>query len=189
MVRRSRRRYHPPATPYQRLLADPRTSEDGAAPGESHIRRAGSGSVAAANPHGATATCRDRRPSGCGRSDGADRADAGAVPLWPAHGVAGRRGASDQPAEGEGQAGRRRPDPFVTVTAQLRSWFEAEPWRTSRELFERLQEEQPGVYPDGQLRTLQRRLKVWRREMAHEMVFGGQPGGATNRPAPVSDSA
>lgn len=50
--------------------------------------------------------------------------------------------------------------------------FEAEPWRTSRELFERLQGEQPGVFPDGQLRTLQRRIKGWRREMAHMMVFG-----------------
>ena len=50
--------------------------------------------------------------------------------------------------------------------------FEAEQWRTLRELFERLQEEQPGVFPDGQLRTLQQRLKGWRREMAHTMVFG-----------------
>jgi hypothetical protein len=48
---------------------------------------------------------------------------------------------------------RRRPDPFVTVAVRMREWFEAEPWRTSRELFERLQGEQPGVYPDGQLRT------------------------------------
>jgi hypothetical protein len=55
---------------------------------------------------------------------------------------------------------------------QLHSWFEAEPWRTSRELFERLQVEQPGTYGDGQLRTLQRRLKGWRREVTHRMVFG-----------------
>jgi len=61
---------------------------------------------------------------------------------------------------------RRRPDPFAAVTEQLHSWFEAEPWRTSRELFERLQVEQPGAYGDGQLRTLQRRLKGWRREVA-----------------------
>ena len=31
----------------------------------------------------------------------------------------------------------------MTVTAQLREWFEAEPWRTSRELFERLQKSSP----------------------------------------------
>ena len=29
--------------------------------------------------------------------------------------------------------GRRRPDPFAQVTGQLRSWFEAEPWRTGAE--------------------------------------------------------
>jgi len=62
----------------------------------------------------------------------------------------------------------------VTVTARVREWFEAEPWRTSRELFERLQEERPGVFPDGQLRTLQRRLKEWRREQAHKLVFGAE---------------
>src|SRR5262249_53118819 len=67
---------------------------------------------------------------------------------------------------------RRRPDPFVTVTAELREWFEAEPWLTSREFFERLQAAHPGNYPDGQLRTLQRRLKEWRRENAINMVFG-----------------
>src|SRR6266446_4814745 len=70
---------------------------------------------------------------------------------------------------------RRRPDPFVAVTTALREWFEAEPWRTSRELFERLQAEYPGVYPDGQLRTCQRRLKGWRREVAVRLVFGTAP--------------
>src|SRR6478672_13924956 len=67
---------------------------------------------------------------------------------------------------------RRRPDPFVAVTTELREWFETEPWHTSRELLERLQAQYPGVYPEGQLRTLQRRLKEWRREAAHRMVFG-----------------
>ena len=67
---------------------------------------------------------------------------------------------------------RRRPDPFAAVTTELREWFETEPWHTSRELLERLQAQYPGVYPEGQLRTLQRRLKEWRREAAHRMVFG-----------------
>jgi len=67
---------------------------------------------------------------------------------------------------------RRCPDPLEAVSAQVRGWFEAEPWRTARELLERLQGEHPGVYPDGQLRTMQRRLKGWRREVAHTLVFG-----------------
>jgi len=69
---------------------------------------------------------------------------------------------------------RRRPDPFAAVNSQLRAWFEAEPSRTSRELFERLQAEHSGIYPEGQLRICQRRLKVWRREMAHQLVFGAE---------------
>ena len=79
---------------------------------------------------------------------------------------------------------RRRPDPFAAVTTTLREWFEAEPWHTSRELLERLQAEHPGVYPNGRLRTLQRRLKEWRREAAHRMVFGtitAEPPGESER--------
>lgn len=63
---------------------------------------------------------------------------------------------------------RRHPDPLVTVTCELQGWFEAEPWHTSRELLDRLQQE----YPDHLLRTLQRRVKEWRRSKAHMLVFG-----------------
>jgi hypothetical protein len=76
--------------------------------------------------------------------------------------------------------GRRRPDPFVMVTMKVREWFEAEPWRTSRELFERLQREHPGIYPSGQIRTLQRRLKGWRSEVAHKLVFGTSKEGSNS---------
>lgn len=62
---------------------------------------------------------------------------------------------------------RRRPDPFAGVTDQLRAWFDEEPWRTSRELLERLQAQYPENYPDLLLRTLQRRVKTWRKEKAH----------------------
>ena len=68
--------------------------------------------------------------------------------------------------------GRRRPDPLVAVTADLRSWFAQEPWRTGREVLDRLQAERPGEYSDALLRTLQRRLKVWRSERARELIFG-----------------
>jgi hypothetical protein len=81
--------------------------------------------------------------------------------------------------------GRRRPDPLVVVTAQLRDWFESEPWRTARELLERLQDEQPGIYPVGLLRTLQRRLKIWRRDKAHELVFGATPAEVAPVPVPL----
>ena len=77
----------------------------------------------------------------------------------------------------------------------LRQWFDAEPERTGRELFERLQAEHPGVYPNGQLRTLQLRLKGWRREAARRLVFATptmEPGfgtGAEGRGAMTMRSA
>ena len=33
--------------------------------------------------------------------------------------------------------------------------------------------------PDGQRRTLQRRLKEWRRDLAHKLVFGVEAAGET----------
>ena len=80
---------------------------------------------------------------------------------------------------------RRRPDPLVAVTPELHGWFLAEPWRTSRELLVRLQAEMPGTYPDKLLRTLQRRVKQWRREAAHQLVFGTAAAGGT----PTCDAA
>lgn len=70
---------------------------------------------------------------------------------------------------------RTRADPFATVDAQARTWFAAEPERTGKELFQRLQSENPHVFPDGQLRTFQRRIKQWRRAAARELVFAGHP--------------
>ena len=68
---------------------------------------------------------------------------------------------------------RRRPDPLDTVTEDLQAWFEDEPWRTGREILERLQVEYPGKYPDSLLRTVQRRVKIMRSQRAHRLVFGG----------------
>lgn len=71
--------------------------------------------------------------------------------------------------------GRRRPDSLVAVTDQLRVGFEDDPGKTGRELLERLQREQPGDYPSGLLRTVQRHLKGWQREQAWSLVFGEMP--------------
>jgi hypothetical protein len=40
-----------------------------------------------------------------------------------------------------------------------------------KELFARLQAAHPGVFPDGQLRTFQRRVKEWRQAAARRLVF------------------
>src|SRR5216683_1472052 len=69
--------------------------------------------------------------------------------------------------------GRHRRDEgsFESAWPCVRAWLEAEPDRVGKELFARLQCELPGVFPDGQLRTFQRRVREWRRAAAQQLVF------------------
>jgi hypothetical protein len=64
---------------------------------------------------------------------------------------------------------RRRPDPFAKHWAELLPCLESDPDQTGRELFNTLLAKYPGCYTPGQLRTLQRRLKVWRREAVQHL--------------------
>jgi hypothetical protein len=57
---------------------------------------------------------------------------------------------------------RTRPDPFAAVQEELHRRFPATPDRTAKQLLQDLQVEYPGQYPDGLLRTLQRRVRAWR---------------------------
>src|ERR1700730_627740 len=66
---------------------------------------------------------------------------------------------------------RTRKDPFESAWPCVRAWLEAEPDRVGKELFARLQCELPGVFPDGQLRTFQRRGREWRQATARQLVF------------------
>jgi hypothetical protein len=60
------------------------------------------------------------------------------------------------------RAWRTRPDPFDSVWEQVRQQLESTPGLEAKTLFEALQRERPGEFADGQLRTLQRRIKRWR---------------------------
>jgi hypothetical protein len=59
---------------------------------------------------------------------------------------------------------RTRKDPFEQVWPQVRIQLQIEPGKTAKMLFQELQAQYPGIFPDGQLRTLQRRVCDWRRE-------------------------
>lgn len=168
---RVRKRYHPPATPCERLLADPRTPE--AVRGRVEALRTTLDPVrllremrAAQQALVAIADQDPDRPAVVD-APSIEAFLAGLRTAWREGEV--RPTAQPKPKQ---KRGRRRPDPLVEVTAQLRAWFDADPSRTGRELLERLQVEHPGCYPDHLLRTLQRRLKVWRSEMARALVFG-----------------
>ena len=165
-----RKRYYPPATPYQRLMADPRASQE--------VKRQVEIQRTKLDPVRLLSDIRAVQQRLVEIADAPEMMVALEQPPLDQF-LAGLRTAWQEgevrPTARPKQKAkrlRRRPDPFAAVTEKLHSWFETEPWLTSRELFERLQTEQPGTHRDGQLRTLQRRLKEWRREVAHRMVFG-----------------
>lgn len=74
------------------------------------------------------------------------------------------------------RAWRTRTDPFDSVWEQIRQQLEAHPGLEAKTLFEALQRERPGDFADGQLRTLQRRIKRWRATAgpAREVYFPQQ---------------
>ena len=64
----------------------------------------------------------------------------------------------------EPRSWRTREDPFVEDWPAIVERLEAAPELESKALFEHLTAECPGRYQEGQLRTLQRRVKQWRAE-------------------------
>ena len=75
---------------------------------------------------------------------------------------------ASQPNPVFGEPGKIR---FEKVWIEILPWLQNEPEATAKQLFQRLQIQHPGVF-NGQLRTLQRRIKDWRAVMAKQLVFG-----------------
>jgi hypothetical protein len=57
---------------------------------------------------------------------------------------------------------RTRPDPFEEVWEEVRAKLTVNPGFEAKTLFEDLQRRYPGRFLDGQIRSLQRRIKAWR---------------------------
>lgn len=57
---------------------------------------------------------------------------------------------------------RTRPDPFVDKWAWMVELLVTNPGLEAKTIFDYLQRENPGKYQDGQLRTLQRRIRHWK---------------------------
>lgn len=181
------KRYHAPATPFQRLMDDTRTSEQTRKRLRDfttdldpvrllrNIRAAQQKLVNLADAAVSSAPAEDT-------STPLDAFLSSLKTLWK-DGEARPTAIAKQPQK----RGRRRPDPLVLVTDQLKAWFEEEPWRTGRELLARLQVEQPGNYPEGLLRTVQRRLKGWRSEQALALVFSNTPTTSSKTGAGTAD--
>ena len=57
---------------------------------------------------------------------------------------------------------RTRPDPFEDIWDEIREKLAVNPGLEAKTIFDDLQARLPGKFSDGQLRTLQRRIKRWR---------------------------
>jgi hypothetical protein len=57
---------------------------------------------------------------------------------------------------------RTRLDPFADTWQEIQPLLMAEPGLQAKTLFEHLQRTYPGRFPDGQIRTLRRRIQYWR---------------------------
>ena len=71
---------------------------------------------------------------------------------------------------------RTRHDPYERVWDEICKLAETNPGLEAKTIFEALQRQNPGEFADGQLRTLQRRLKRWRATdgPGHEVFFTQQ---------------
>lgn len=162
------KRYHPPATPYQRMLTDARISED--------VRQRLQERCVELDPVRLLRDIRSAQERLVRISNSAPvTTQTPSLEAFLSSLKTAWRSGEVRPTAKRTVApkrGRRRPDPLVTVTDRLKAWADAQPWCTGRELLEKLQLEYPRRFPDGLLRTVQRRLKIWRAERAHKMVFG-----------------
>lgn len=162
------RRYFPPATPCDRLLAHPEVSEET----KEQLRRLRFD----LDPVELLKELRDAQAALArltSEESGEPQADLGLesflaeLPeLW--------RGGECRPTHRQPppkvRDWRTRADPFEAVWPVVREWLEMEPDITGKALFERLRGKYPGEFAPGQLRTLQRRIREWRQAMAWQLV-------------------
>ena len=73
-----------------------------------------------------------------------------------------------------GRRGRTRPDPSAAVWPVLLGWLEERPDMEAKSMLKQLQASGFGEFPDGQLRTLQRRVRVWRKQVVQQLVYGAE---------------
>lgn len=184
------KRYHKPMTPLDRLLADPRAGQE--------VRDRASALRADLDPVRLLAEIRREQQTLVTLADAFDRArpanSPSATEVVPLETFVANLSTAWQSGEvrptskakPKAKRGRRRPDPLAAVINELRAWFDADPSQTARELLARLKTARsgdPAGYTDAVLRTLQRRLKIWRAEMAQALVFGRTDRSAENKPA------
>jgi hypothetical protein len=166
------KRYHAPATPYERLLARQDLDQES----KDRLRQRS----ASLDPLGLLKRIREAQQAlaSLEMGEGAEPADGRGGDLSQfLHSLseAWREGEvrpTHRRRPTEPRTWRTRRDPFESVWPGLEAWLNERPETTAKALLQRLQQERPGLFPDGGLRTLQRRVKAWRGTMARRLLGG-----------------
>jgi hypothetical protein len=163
-----KKQYHTPATPCDRLLAHPSVA--------TAVKEALRAERAALDPLELLHQIREAQSAlaALGSGDlghGPERESLDAFlaklpELWRA----GEARPTHRSASSSPRRWRTRKDPFETIWPEILLWLEDDPESTAKSLMERLHREYPGQFSDGQLRTLQRRIRGWRHIMAQNLV-------------------
>jgi hypothetical protein len=170
------KKYHPPATPCERLLDRKDVSDEC----KKHLRQ----TLATLDPVQLLSEIREAQRVIAQIEVGAARADM-AQSTPPLSGFVASlstvwRDGEVRPTHRKRTTGprtyRTRVDPFDAVWPQVQLWLNEQPDANAKDLFLLLQESMPGAFPSGQLRTLQRRVKQWRSEIARQLVLGLESG-------------
>jgi hypothetical protein len=169
------KRYYPPLTPNQRLLASDAVDET--------VKQRLRERYAALDPVALLKTIRDVQQELLARSNHENRPTVSSIKpeYFDAFATAwhndyrapkGRRKTVTR------HWWRTRTDPFAETWPLVESWLVAEPNITAKELMVRLTIQLSDLYPTGtQLRSLQRRVKAWRAQWARQLVFAASSAG------------
>ena len=171
MGARVSKRYHAPETDCGRLLSSdavPEATKERLRAIANHARPA---PPARRDPE-CTAGARCSRGGRAASRGPAPRSRSESAPQRPCDRLARRRSATNPSIETEvakalAHAQRRT----QAVWPKLLGWLPQEPYRSASDSLLRSQTAHPGESPDTQLRTLQRRVKVWRRAASMKLVL------------------
>lgn len=170
-----KKHYHPPATPCQRLLASEAVPDEAKAALRSTARGLDPirllEEIRAMQEHIARLAEGEKLPIPPHRDADLDQFIRSLATAWKCGEV---RPTHQLPEKKDRRDYRTREDPFEEAWPTIQTWLDAEPDRTAKELFLRLQKLCPGIFPSNQLRTLQRRIRAWRCAEARRLIFAGR---------------
>ena len=170
--------YHAPATPCDRLLADPRVAEETKA--ELIGQRSQLDPLALLHQ---VRACQETLARLAGRTAPTDMQESDIKQFLKALPVLWKEGEprpTHRTKHKSPRTYRTRPNPFEAVWPESTRWLDQHPEGNAKELLEALCAQHPGAFKPGQLRTLQRRVREWRAQRARDLILPGAATGAVD---------